>query len=72
MHSHDHTHTHQHIDPAHLLSHMYEHNVSHTDELRQVAETLSGPARDLVLDAAASFEEGNAKLAKAIDHLKEA
>jgi hypothetical protein len=51
---------------------MYEHNVSHTNELKQVAETLEGNAKELVLKAAASFEAGNAELQKAIDSLKEA
>jgi len=75
MHDHTHTHDHhheQHIDPAHLLEHMYEHNVSHTNELKSVAETLDGDAKDLILKAAASYEEGNATLKKAIETMKEA
>ena len=71
-HTHEHHHHEQHIDPAHLLEHMYEHNVSHTNELKGVADTLSGEAKDLVLKAAACYEEGNAALQKALDAMKEA
>ena len=79
MHDHEHSHDHhdhhsheQHIDPVHLLEHMYEHNTSHTNELKQVAGTLEGEARDLVLKAAASFEAGNDDLFNAIKSMKEA
>ena len=68
----NHEHHHQHIDPAHLLEHMYEHNVSHTNELRSVAETLVPDAKELVLKAVAAYEEGNEALKKAIDSMKEA
>lgn len=75
MHEHNHEHEHhheQHIDPAHLLEHMYEHNAAHTEELKQVAGTLEGGAKEQVLLAAAAFENGNAELYKAIAILKEA
>ena len=51
---------------------MYEHNVSHTEELKGVAGMLSGEAKELVLKAAACFESGNAELQKAIESMKEA
>lgn len=55
---------------AAVLGYMLEHNRHHADELRSLADTLESGAAALVLQSVAAFDDGNAKLAAALELLK--
>ena len=84
-HTHEHTHDHEHAhDHAHaatprdelvaLMRYMVGHNVSHTDELKELAHKLShtgdSEACAKVLDAVRDYETGNQKLAESLEQLQ--
>lgn len=68
---HDHHFHHQEIPVSVLLSHMVEHNESHRAELLDLAEKMSGEAKEKVLCAAESIKQGNEKLSEALKLLRE-
>ena len=88
-HDHDcgHTHEHEH-EPSHdhshpdtprdeliaLMRYMVGHNVSHTNELKELAHKLShtgdSEACAKVLDAVRDYETGNQKLAESLEQLQ--
>lgn len=88
-HDHDcgHTHEHEH-EPSHdhshpdtprdeliaLMRYMVGHNVSHTNELKELAHKLShtgdSEACAKVLDAVLDYETGNQKLAESLEQLQ--
>ncbi|MBQ3302215.1 MAG: hypothetical protein IJH04_08760 [Eggerthellaceae bacterium] len=53
-----------------LLAYMVDHNASHVQEMKEAAEGVDGEAKQLIDEAAALLEQGNAKLAQALDVLK--
>jgi len=53
-----------------LLPHWIEHNAEHAGEFRRWAER-AGPARELILQAAATMEEANRSLQQALHALAE-
>lgn len=55
-----------------LLSYMVSHNESHTEEIHEIAHGVSGQAAVLLHDATALYQEGNKKLAEALELIKEA
>lgn len=80
-HSHDceHTHEHAHTDTPReeliaLMRYMVGHNVSHTNELKELAHKLShtgdSEACAKVLDAVRDYETGNQKLAESLEQLQ--
>ncbi|MDY2626039.1 MAG: hypothetical protein SOV74_06975 [Coriobacteriales bacterium] len=75
MHMHDHDHSHHSATTPEqqlaLLSYMVEHNKSHTDELHDLAHALEGEAADLLHEAVSLYDQGNKKLARALELLKE-
>lgn len=71
-HHHDHSHeVHSKVEIEALLSYMLTHNRHHAEELADMAHTLihcdMQEASDAVTAAIADFEEGNKKLAKALE-----
>ena len=60
---HDHPHTHQQVTPQALLRHMVEHNRSHVEELKHIAEALPAETAAEVLKAAEAISAGNEQLA---------
>ena len=86
-HTHDHPHTHE-PEHAHdhshtsaprdeliaLMCYMVGHNVSHTNELRELAHKLAntgnGAACAQILDAVQDYETGNQKLAASLEQLQ--
>lgn len=76
-HHHDHDHHHDHTRTASpeqgvaLLSYMVEHNKSHIQEMLDVAQLFEDEqAHELMHEAAELLEQGNAKLAEALELLK--
>ena len=76
-----HTHPHHHDSPEAgkdlaLLTYMLEHNRHHTEELHDLAHSLSesgcAAGAELLHAAVADFQQGNEKLAAALAALKEA
>ena len=72
-HEHEHSHDHSHTDTPReeliaLMRYMVGHNVSHTNELKELAHKLShtgdSEACAKVLDAVRDYETGNQKLAE--------
>lgn len=78
-HEHEHSHDHSHTDTPReeliaLMRYMVGHNVSHTNELKELAHKLS-PTGDSeacakVLDAVRDYETGNQKLAESLEQLQ--
>ena len=86
-HTHDHPHTHE-LEHAHdhshtaaprdeliaLMRYMVGHNVSHTNELKELAHKLAhtgdSEACAQILDAVQDYETGNQKLAASLDQLQ--
>ena len=82
-HTHDHPHTHE-PEHAHdhshtaaprdeliaLMRYMVGHNVSHTNELKELAHKLDSEACAQILDAVQDYETGNQKLAASLDQLQ--
>lgn len=64
-------HIHQSVTPSALLKHMAEHNQSHIEELKAVAEKLPADAKAQVLAAAETIAAGNDQLLSAIKALGE-
>ena len=76
-HEHEHSHDHSHTDTPReelivLMRYMVGHNVSHTNELKELAHKLShtGEACAKVLDAVRDYETGNQKLAESLEQLQ--
>ena len=80
-HEHDcgHTHDHPHTAAPHdeliaLMRCMVGHNVSHTNELKELAHKLAhtgdSEACAQILDAVQDYETGNQKLAASLDQLQ--
>lgn len=87
-HSHSHDHDHDHHDHSHehghdhsrmeellaLMNYMVGHNVSHAEELANLAMQLKQEGNDAayeqVMDAVADFDSGNKKLAAVLNGLK--
>lgn len=80
-HTHDHPHTHDHSHTAAsrddliaLMRYMVGHNVSHTNELKELAHKLAhtgdSAACAQILDAVQDYETGNQKLAASLDQLQ--
>ena len=79
MHDHEHAHDHAHAatprdELVALMRYMVGHNVSHTDELKELAHKLShtgdSEACEQVLDAVRDYETGNRKLAASLERLQ--
>lgn len=87
IHTHDHPHTHEqehshdhsHISAPRdeliaLMRYMVGHNVSHTNELKELAHKLANTgdseACAQILDAVQNYETGNQKLAASLDQLQ--
>ncbi len=74
-HHHHHENEQQPINSEALLSYMLEHNKSHAEDLRDLAEKLAAKddirASQLVESAADDFDSGNLKLAHALKILSE-
>ena len=82
-HTHDHPHTHE-PEHAHdhshtaaprdeliaLMRYMVGHNVSHTNELKELAHNGDSEACAQILDAVQDYETGNQKLAASLDQLQ--
>ena len=74
-HAHDHSHTAAPRDELiALMRYMVGHNVSHTNELKELAHKLA-PTGDSeacaqILDAVQDYETGNQKLAASLDQLQ--
>lgn len=86
-HTHDHPHTHE-LEHAHdhshtaaprdeliaLMRYMVGHNVSHTNELKELAHKLAhtgdSEACAQILDAVQNYETGNQKLAASLEQLQ--
>ena len=86
-HTHDHPHTHE-PERAHdhshtaaprdeliaLMRYMVGHNVSHTNDLKELAHKLAPPGNSAacaqILDAVQDYETGNQKLAASLDQLQ--
>ena len=78
-HEHEHSHDHSHTDTPReeliaLMRYMVGHNVSHTNELKELAHKLShtgdSEACAMVLDAVRDYETGNQKLAESLEQLQ--
>ena len=78
-HEHEHSHDHSHTDTPleeliALMRYMVGHNVSHTNELKELAHKLShtgeSEACAKVLDAVRDYETGNQKLAESLEQLQ--
>lgn len=78
-HEHEHSHDHSHTDTPRdeliaLMRYMVGHNVSHTNELKELAHKLShtgdSAACAKVLDAVRDYETGNQKLAESLEQLQ--
>ena len=78
-HEHEHSHDHSHTDTPReeliaLMRYMVGHNVSHTNELKELAHKLShtgdSEACAKVLDAVRNYETGNQKLAESLEQLQ--
>ena len=78
-HEHEHSHVHPHMDTPReeliaLMRYMVGHNVSHTNELKELAHKLShtgdSEACAKVLDAVRDYETGNQKLAESLEQLQ--
>lgn len=78
-HEHEHSHDHSHPDTPRdeliaLMRYMVGHNVSHTNELKELAHKLShtgdSEACAKVLDAVRDYETGNQKLAESLEQLQ--
>ena len=78
-HEHEHSHDHSHTDTPReelivLMRYMVGHNVSHTNELKELAHKLShtgdSEACAKVLDAVREYETGNQKLAESLEQLQ--
>ena len=76
-HKHDHNHVHEH--PLEMgdsqktlivLKYMLDHNRHHSEELHEIADSIEGDAAKLLYDAVDAFEQGNDKLAAAIQVLE--
>ena len=76
---HEHSHDHSHTDTPReerivLMRYMVGHNVSHTNELKELAHKLShtgdSEACAKVLDAVRDYETGNQKLAESLEQLQ--
>ena len=78
-----HTHDHDHGPHSHagagaaegektlaVLGYMLDHNVHHCAELKELAQSLEGEARHLVLHAVEAFDTANDYLARAVAELK--
>ena len=82
MHEHEHGHTHGHehapieggIAPEErtraLLAYMIDHNEHHVSELSALADSLSGAARERLLEAIGGFEAANELLREVLDLIK--
>ena len=87
IHTHDHPHTHEqehshdhsHISAPRdeliaLMRYMVGHNVSHTNELKELAHKLANTgdseACAQILDAVQDYETGNQKLAASLEQLQ--
>ena len=55
---------------AALLNYMVSHNKSHAEELHELAHSLDGEVAELIHEAVELFDQGNEKLAHALEHLK--
>lgn len=74
-HAHDHSHTAAPRDELiALMRYMVGHNVSHTNELKELAHKLAhtgdSEACAQILDAVQDYETGNQKLAASLDQLQ--
>ena len=78
-HEHEHSHDHSHTDTPReeliaLMRYMVGHNVSHTNELKELAHkhshTGDSEACAKVLDAVRDYETGNQKLAESLEQLQ--
>ena len=78
-HEHERSHDHSHPDTPReeliaLMRYMVGHNVSHTNELKELAHKLShtgdSEACAKVLDAVRDYETGNQKLAESLEQLQ--
>ena len=78
-HEHEHSHDHSHTDTPReeliaLMRYMVGQNVSHTNELKELAHKLShtgdSEACAKVLDAVRDYETGNQKLAESLEQLQ--
>ena len=78
-HEHEHSHDHSHTDTPReeliaLMRYMVGHNVSHTNELKELAHKLShtgdSEACAKVLDAVRDYETGNQKPAESLEQLQ--
>ena len=78
-HEHEHSHDHSHTDTPReelivLMRYMVGHNVSHTNELKELAHKLShtgdSEACAKVLVAVRDYETGNQKLAESLEQLQ--
>ena len=78
-HEHEHSHDHSHPDTPRdeliaLMRYMVGHNVSHTNELKELvhklAHTGDSKACAQILDAVQDYETGNQKLAASLDQLQ--
>ena len=78
-HEHEHSHDHSHTDTPReelivLMRYMVGYNVSHTNELKELAHKLShtgdSEACAKVLDAVRDYETGNQKLAESLEQLQ--
>ena len=54
-----------------LLQYMLDHNRHHTEELLDATSLVSEEAAELIHEAAAAYEEGNAKLEEALHKMEE-
>ena len=75
-HSHDHSHTSAPRDELiALMRYMVGHNVSHTNELKELAHKLANTGDSAacaqILDAVQNYETGNQKLAASLEQLQE-
>ena len=75
--SHEHNHTHSHNEAfttfeeqVALLSYMLHHNEHHAEELHDLAHNIQGDASNLIHEAVHIFEDGNKKLAQALELLQ--
>ena len=59
------------VTPEAVLSHMAEHNRSHLKELEDIADELTGEAKEQLLAAAELYRQGNEKLDEALKTIKE-
>ena len=78
-HEHEHSHDHSHPDTPRdeliaLMRYMVGHNVSHTNELKELAHKLAhtgdSAACAQILDAVQDYETGNQKLAASLEQLQ--